>query len=437
MRFRQLYPVFPVLALLVFLTGCFSQRSTKESGSASAKVPEANLSALYNPSVSGIHPQYDLYHKNDSITLLQVKVFTRELLFNQANPENKFLARFRVHFQLYLIDPGARHEVIADSATYTYNIEQNPENKRFYATIPVRAAEGKRYKILVFAADVLQKSTGLDYLYLDKRNDFSGQNFNVISRPSGYPLFGNVVRSGEVFSLNYRKPGYSTIYINYYKNNQPLPPPVFSIMKPVSVHQHSDSLWQYSYTENTQFTLPYTGMYHIRLDTTNKEGLTIYNFGNDFPQFLHPAEMLKPLAYLTTTDEYDKLLKAVNPKLALDEFWISTTGNLDAARELIRIYYNRAMFANFYFTADRQGWKTDRGMVYIIFGPPNNLYKNGDEETWVYFKKRGAPTLEFLFLRKPTPFTNNLFELERDDALNYQWKRAVDSWRSGKPYVVE
>ena len=93
--------------------------------------------------------------------------------------------------------------------------------------------------------------------------------------------------------------------------------------------------------------------------------------------------------------------------------------------------------ANFYFTADRQGWKTDRGMVYIIFGPPNNLYKTGDEETWVYFRKRGAPTLEFLFLREPSPFTNNLFELERDDALNYQWKRAVDSWRTGKPYVVE
>ncbi|HYX08383.1 MAG TPA: GWxTD domain-containing protein [Bacteroidales bacterium] len=437
MRFRHVYPVFSVFILLILLGGCFSQRRINEADSAMYKVPTANLSSLYNPSESGIHPQYDFYHKNDSITLLQVKVFTRELLFNQANPQNKFQARFKVHFQLYEIEKGARDEVLTDSATYTYDIVQNPDKKRFYATIPVRAAEGKRYKVLAFAEDVLQKSTGLDYLYIDKRNDFSGQNFNVISRPSGYPVFGNVLRSSEVFSLNYRKPGYSRIYISYYKNNQPLPPPVFSIMKPAFVHEHADSIWEYAFSENTQFMLPYTGMYHIRVDTTTPEGLTLYNFGNDFPQFLHPAEMLKPLAYLTSTDEYNKLLDAPNPKLALDEFWISTTGSLDAARELIRIYYNRAMFANFYFTADRQGWKTDRGMVYIIFGPPNNLYKTGDEETWVYFRKRGAPTLEFLFLREPSPFTNNLFELERDDALNYQWKRAVDSWRTGKPYVVE
>ena len=34
--------------------------------------------------------------------------------------------------------------------------------------------------------------------------------------------------------------------------------------------------------------------------------------------------------------------------------------------------------------AEVEGWRTDRGLVHIIFGTPNSIYKNDDTETWIY-----------------------------------------------------
>ena len=38
------------------------------------------------------------------------------------------------------------------------------------------------------------------------------------------------------------------------------------------------------------------------------------------------------------------------------------------AKSLIAIYYNRIQNANLHFTTFKEGWKTDRGMIYVVFG---------------------------------------------------------------------
>ena len=66
---------------------------------------------------------------------------------------------------------------------------------------------------------------------------------------------------------------------------------------------------------------------------------------------------------------------AIKPKVALDDFWIKCGGNIDKARELIRIYYTRVFYSNYYFTSYKEGWRSERGMIYIIYGPPDKVYK--------------------------------------------------------------
>jgi len=41
--------------------------------------------------------------------------------------------------------------------------------------------------------------------------------------------------------------------------------------------------------------------------------------------------------------------------------------------ELMIEYYRRVYFANRNFSEGREGWKTDRGRIYIIYGPPDNV----------------------------------------------------------------
>jgi hypothetical protein len=39
-------------------------------------------------------------------------------------------------------------------------------------------------------------------------------------------------------------------------------------------------------------------------------------------------------------------------------------------------YYTRVNYANVHFRGMREGWRTDMGMVYIIFGPPSDINRN-------------------------------------------------------------
>jgi hypothetical protein len=63
-------------------------------------------------------------------------------------------------------------------------------------------------------------------------------------------------------------------------------------------------------------------------------------------------------------------------------------------------YYRRVAFANRSFTTFRDGWKTDRGMVYIILGPPDEIerrpFNRGNKPyvVWSYYRYNR----EFVFL---------------------------------------
>ncbi|HRR93724.1 MAG TPA: GWxTD domain-containing protein, partial [Bacteroidales bacterium] len=117
-------------------------------------------------------------------------------------------------------------------------------------------------------------------------------------------------------------------------------------------------------------------------------------------------------------------------------------GNVEKARELIRIYYTRTLFANYYFTSWKEGWRTDRGMIYIIYGPPDKLYKSNEAETWGYRKpsvqSKWGPRysvkedyLFFTFKKRENIFTDNDFYLSRSETTVTYWDKAVQSWRKG------
>ena len=95
-----------------------------------------------------------------------------------------------------------------------------------------------------------------------------------------------------------------------------------------------------------------------------------------------PETMIDPLKYLTNQNEIEEIKKSDRVKVALDEFWLEITGNIERSRELIRIYFNRVLYANYFFTSHKEGWRTDRGMIYIIYGPPDKVYKTPGGERW-------------------------------------------------------
>lgn len=74
------------------------------------------------------------------------------------------------------------------------------------------------------------------------------------------------------------------------------------------------------------------------------------------------------------------------------QFWKSkdpSPGNEE--NQVFEEYFSRVSFANDNFSSYIKGWRTDRGMVFIILGPPNNIdrhpfeYDSKPYEVWQYY----------------------------------------------------
>jgi GWxTD domain-containing protein len=74
------------------------------------------------------------------------------------------------------------------------------------------------------------------------------------------------------------------------------------------------------------------------------------------------------------------------------EFWKRRDPNPNTPRnEKMELFYARVDYANRHFSHYREGWRTDMGMIYIIFGPPSDVSRHPFEvdtkpyEVWRYY----------------------------------------------------
>src|ERR1035441_42797 len=188
-------------------------------------------------------------------------------------------------------------------------------------------------------------------------------------------------------------------------------------------------------SNNNYLNFPKQGFYQFQIDTgANREGFTIYRFTDDYPNVSVPQELIDPLRYINTRKEFEEFATNPNKKISLDKFWMGMGGNQERSRELIRKFYNRVINANTFFTSHIEGWKTDRGLIYIVFGVPNIVYKGDNSESWTYGESGSLLSINFNFERVNNPFTDNDYTLERAPLYETQWYRAVDVWRQGRIY---
>jgi len=110
------------------------------------------------------------------------------------------------------------------------------------------------------------------------------------------------------------------------------------------------------------------------------------------------------LRYITKDDEWSGLKEAKTPEEKQKrflEFWKKRDPNPNTPRnERMEEYYQRVEYANKHFSHYIEGWRTDMGMIYLIFGAPNNVDRHPFDidakpyEVWFYYDLNYS----FLFL---------------------------------------
>jgi GWxTD domain-containing protein len=104
---------------------------------------------------------------------------------------------------------------------------------------------------------------------------------------------------------------------------------------------------------------------------------------------------IQQMVYIATEDELDFIKEAGNKDDKVKrylEFWKKKDPVPESEdNELFNEYYRRIEYANKNFSHYSEGWRTDRGMVFVILGTPNNVdrhpfdYNSKPYEIWEYY----------------------------------------------------
>lgn len=126
------------------------------------------------------------------------------------------------------------------------------------------------------------------------------------------------------------------------------------------------------------------GNYKLEIkDNSNGQLIAEKEFTNKLSGFPGNSKDLKllidQLIYIANSEELEKIKKAPTDELKekyFIEFWRSKDPSPNTNRnELMLEYYKRIKTANERYSHYVDGWKTDMGMVYIIFGEPSNIQR--------------------------------------------------------------
>jgi GWxTD domain-containing protein len=216
--------------------------------------------------------------------------------------------------------------------------------------------------------------------------------------------------------------------VSYYNDDFPAAVPGFSEgLGRVSRNMIVDST--FNCPTNQPITFSELGLYLIQQDTNATEGFA-FRVEEDYPRLSKIESLADPLIYICTKQEFERVKQAKGDKKAFDRVILSITGNTERARTFMRSYFRRVELANQFFTSYKEGWKTDRGMVYIIFGLPDQVYRFTDREVWTY--KNSTFKITFDFVKSSTLFDPENFVLVREKKFQETWYEVIDLWRNAR-----
>lgn len=425
---------FCLLISGILLASVFSSCKTTQQA-----VDYKDLSYLYNPTKSPINPRYNVVNQTDESSVLSVRFSTSDLFFSEANPQGVPTAAVLLTVKLYSMSQG---KTLADTAVLNLSIVKVTGKQEYIFSIPLKVEKSAEYLVEIKILDRLRLIVAQDFVQFNTLSYNNRYNFRVQGHSDKNELFSPVLRIDEYVNLVYSRGHVDSLFISFYKPFIEVPDPPSMLLPEKTLDYEPTQVVAIPYSETLPIMFPREGIFLCSVDRSIKDGFTFLNFGTTYPKLTTPEVMIAPLSYLASVDEMTELRSAVKPKAALDAFWIKCGGNVDKARELIRIYYTRTLYSNYYFTSYKEGWRSERGMIYIIYGPPDKVYKTSDGESWGYKKPviksrwggRFTVTDSYLFFnfkKRKNNFSDNDFYLSRSETLVTFWDKAIASWRKG------
>ena len=415
---RRYLIVILAFSLIIPLWGCKSVSNLAIYNYANQYVETANSGA------AEVVP----FALNDSISHIYFRVPYSEFVYKPFGKEKIARAIFKLHYE---VCTNYESIVISDSGSFVFADSLHEGSvQMFNYEFDIKAALGQNYLLSLTLTDKNKKASYNSTFYFNRKTSGSSGSFMASQAGTGL-LYSSILKDKQQVVLTCADTTLKSIWVNVFRRKFPLPEPPFSAEVRPKFDYKSDSSFQLQLKKgiSSPVALNRTGFYFFRSDTTLREGFSLFRFSEGFPELVNSRQLLGALRYITSLKEFNEMSKRPDTRSAVDSFWLVTGGNIDRALILIRDYYSRVQRANVLFSSFTEGWQTDRGLIYIVLGPPNVVYRNNLQEEWVYGEAGNTRSMYFYFMKVENPFTNADYVLLRDPAMKQAWFMAVERWR--------
>ncbi len=417
---KKLYTI--ILAALLITASCYTQKPRRTKTNASK----------YNPASFVLHPQFKLFHESDTYSKLYFKLFTKELLYSRANEKREHQARIKIKYQIL---ESLRNHNILDSAQSTITVKHTENQTSIISFLKLKRYDLPHYIINIKIIDLYANKKSHSFVRVDNTKNNNEQNYLSLKSRNKKPIFTEYFQLNDPLTIRYKNPAVKKFTISHFNSDFP------EADKPSNTTQTNISTLSRVSSKTVQaekgeiiFKENKKGIYLIKADTMKQKGMLKVNFDNSYPLITKSQDLIEATKYLLTDEEYARMKQSDNKKLSIDNFWLQATQNKERAREILKIWYNRASYSNYFFTSYKEGWKTDRGMIYMVYGPPDDINNFDDAEKWIYLNTKEDKKLEFIFVIPEQTISGNDFVLLRKTDYLNSWNRAIKSWRAGTVY---
>lgn len=413
---RQL--VWLPILLLAGMASLFSGCQTTEY------LSNKNLEYLYNDKEKGPRPELHIFHPSKERSKLFVKVPTEDLAFSGSSGAEA-RARFRITYRIY---KNYEYRTLFDSSQAEVSITKDRLSTDAHTTAFRIPKADQYYLVAVKVKDLVAERDAQAFLYYRPYSQAGDQYYLVKKAATSQLHMKPYLPKNQQVRIEPTNDADSLLVSRYNAAAfRPAAPPFEEDYTNKELFGlNPDSTFTIASDQPISFSK--AGFYGIKA-IGGESILPLRVTGSAFPELKQPRQLRQSIRYITSKSNYEEL-KAKPAKAAVDEFWLARANRQkDQAREMIQQYYQRVQQANEFFTTYKKGWKTDRGLIYTIFGKPYIVYRTNTTEVWIYPNKNSLPTLEFRFDRRDHALAPVYFELQRSRFYEDPFYKAVEQLR--------
>jgi GWxTD domain-containing protein len=409
------------LILLMLLFSCAN--SSKISKYGSNKTLDRDQKFLATETI--------ITHKNESVSELYYKINTKGLLYKKTSMDPQFTTKVAIKCKMtYFSD---NKWIIVDTNTaFVNDVDELQREKLLLGKLPFNTEKNGKYELDITLIDLNNANNKNWKLNFERKEKNDVYYFFLATAKDSVPIFNATLKPSIEYVLINNHPEQLPVRVEHYFNSKQLPPPIFAEDADSDISISLDSFFVLKGNRiNTKFEKEGVYKFYMGEEVSNTYKRSIL-FNKHFPKVGDYKTMIHAMRFLLNREEFKKLSESPDQQKAFENQWISFAGDKQKAEYAIKSYYQRIEQANKEFTTNIEGWKTDRGLVRVIFGEPDRINHLYNREIWIYYVGGNYNQVGFEFYKEDN---STDYQLNRSQVFKDLWYYAIDTWRSGNPFL--